>query len=369
MCYFLLLLFLLGTGGCSLHCSPGSKTNALITKVLHHKKVLGDKIVFMSLEPLHCNRVNNISQKGYDEFFLPNAWFESDDITTVIQNLNQSPALHYSMTVEKVYKPTKGLKVAIQYDPTYIDCTQEYFDAISTQKGIIFSFHNKAALEMLRQKTDPILRSASLSQKPTIVIDCGHGGSDTGARGFYNAQEKDITLAIGKKVAHLLKKNNFNVLLSRSNDSFVPLDARSSYANQQGADAFVSLHANSAPNKAVHGLETYWTSLQTLKSLVSQDAYTPIFKEQDKQNHRFAQHMHEKILSIVNAKKSLLVDRNVRSAVSQVLLGADMLATLIELGYITNEQETHNLLAKDYQDLLAFAIGHGIISFFDNHSN
>ena len=90
------------------------------------------------------------------------------------------------------------------------------------------------------------------------MIDCGHGGSDAGTVGCNAVTEKEITLAVGRELAQLLEKNDIRVVLTRSDDSTVALDDRTSYANRINADLFVSLHANNAASNRVQGVETYY---------------------------------------------------------------------------------------------------------------
>lgn len=99
----------------------------------------------------------------------------------------------------------------------------------------------------------------------TIVIDPGHGGKDPGAVGRNGLLEKDVVLKVALKTRDALRKKGYRVVLTRSTDVFLPLEERTAIANTENADLFLSIHANSAPNRKARGLETYYLSLATSK--------------------------------------------------------------------------------------------------------
>src|SRR5207244_8317775 len=96
----------------------------------------------------------------------------------------------------------------------------------------------------------------ALALHPTTVLDPGHGGSDPGAEGF--AVEKEVTLDLARRVALLLRERlHADVVLTRTADTTLPLAARTARANAEGADLFVSIHANASRSRRLHGVETY----------------------------------------------------------------------------------------------------------------
>ncbi|MEI8078531.1 MAG: N-acetylmuramoyl-L-alanine amidase, partial [bacterium] len=105
---------------------------------------------------------------------------------------------------------------------------------------------------------DPILRPASVPRQTirTVLIDPGHGGNDQGASSRHLI-EKNLTLRISRRVTEILRQKGYRVILSRETDRFIPLEQRDAIANRQNADLFVCIHANSAADHAVGGIETF----------------------------------------------------------------------------------------------------------------
>src|SRR5439155_1218896 len=118
----------------------------------------------------------------------------------------------------------------------------------------------------------PTARAPTFPPRPQIVLDPGHGGHDPGAQGY--AVEKDVTLAIAKRVALLLgEKLGAEVVLTRSADATLPLAARTERANAEGADLFVSIHANASPQPRLHGVETSFLTHPTEGRRLAARAY------------------------------------------------------------------------------------------------
>ena len=174
--------------------------------------------------------------------------------------------------------------------------------------------------------------------KLVVIIDPGHGGKDSGALGIGGVQEKDIILPIGKKIAEILERNGIQVIMTRDSDFFVSLPGRVTIAERANADAFVSIHANSAGENRleVNGLETYhYNTGLTLAQIV-----------------------HSKILQSINVK-----DRNVRKARFYVLRKNSMPAILVETGYLTGRDDVAKLRTTAYQNQMADAIAQGILQY------
>ena len=170
-------------------------------------------------------------------------------------------------------------------------------------------------------------------------------------------------------MASLLKKKGYEVLLTRKADYFVALDERTSFANTQGADLFVSLHANSCPKPEISGIETYYTSSDLFKSLhasaldASADYVKKIRSNRDRSSSKLAQCIHGATLSLAGGK-NITADRKVKKSVGQVLLGTQMPAALIEMGFLSNDNETMLLQDSSYQTLLAQGIAAGIDRYY-----
>lgn len=229
--------------------------------------------------------------------------------------------------------------------------------------------------------------------KHIVVLDAGHGGHDTGAIGK-NAKEKDIVLAITKKVGEYINKNlsDTKVIFTRDDDFFVPLDQRAAIANKNNADLFVSIHANSNKNTKPFGTETFAMGLHKSQSNldVAQKENSVIVMEQDyntkyegfdpssaesyiifslMQNVYLDKSL--KLASMVQDEfrdKAKRFDRGVKQAGFLVLWHTKMPSILIETGFISNEEEEKYLMSKEGQDYLASAIYRAIKGYFSTLS-
>jgi N-acetylmuramoyl-L-alanine amidase len=214
--------------------------------------------------------------------------------------------------------------------------------------------------------------------RPTVVIDPGHGGADLGARGASGALEKDLTLAVAKKVAARLRKQNVKAVLTRDSDVFIALPGRAEIANRAHADLFVSIHANSAPEKDVAGSETYFLSLEASDdeamrvAMTENDVYTQAGTDDQGRDVVGAilgdlirtEHLRESSALAASIQRHLAdlpgSSRGVKQAPFVVLTGANMPAALVEIGFITNAAEAERLGQRDRQDAIATAIAAAI---------
>jgi len=214
-----------------------------------------------------------------------------------------------------------------------------------------------------------------------IVIDPGHGGKDPGAMAF-GLKEKDIVLRIAKKLAPVLQKElRCEVLLTRDDDSFIPLEERTAIANTQNADLFVSLHINAHPSAKVHGLETYYLNLSTNAEAMRvaarenatsthqmsdlQDILSDIMKNSKiNESSRLAQQVHNSILSEAkNMGYADIKNLGVKQAPFYVLIGAQMPAILVEIAFISNKNDVKNLQDPTFVKMLVQEIADGIRAY------
>jgi N-acetylmuramoyl-L-alanine amidase len=232
--------------------------------------------------------------------------------------------------------------------------------------------------------------SETRTKRYTVVVDAGHGGSDTGAIGAGRYKEKVLVLQIARRVVKHLKARKFNVRMTRSNDQYIKLKKRTHYANRHEADIFVSIHANAIANKkkfnTVHGIETYF--LDTSKSekakriaalensvvldksdQVSQSIILSSILTRPKivESHKLAIDIQSKMLKHAKAKYRNVHDGGVRAAPFWVLVGAQMPSVLVEVGYLTNPIERKRLFSSEYQERLAKGIAEGIATYLANH--
>ena len=220
-----------------------------------------------------------------------------------------------------------------------------------------------------------------------IVIDPGHGGSDSGAVGN-GLKEKNVVLATSKKLGALLQKRGYRVLYTRSTDVFINLRSRTAFAAKRNADMFISIHANAAPNASsalkMSGVETFFLSparsersknaaalenrgdLEDMNTFSKQTFLNFLNREKIISSNKLAIDIQSYMLSSV--KKSFSSrDGGVREAPFWVLVGATMPAVLVEMGYITHPQEGKNLGKSAYQDRIAQGIVNGVDAYFQKN--
>jgi N-acetylmuramoyl-L-alanine amidase len=222
----------------------------------------------------------------------------------------------------------------------------------------------------LQQQTGP----------PPIVIDPGHGGEDYGAMSTNRYIEKDLVLAIARRLAEALRARGYTVRLTRTGDESRALTDRAAFANRLEAEVFVSLHANASVASEVRGAETYYMSLDDTAT-DEQAAATA-----DLENRADAEAEDRSALDLIlwdlaqaevlneSAKLALAVqkrlnahmglnDRGVKQAPFVVLTGATMPAILIEVGFLSNPSEAVDLESPAHQQRLANSIAVGIDDF------
>ena len=210
----------------------------------------------------------------------------------------------------------------------------------------------------------------------TIVIDPGHGGRDPGAVGF-GLKEKDITLDIARRMKGLLKNDpTYEIYLTRETDVFVPLDARTTYANQKEADLFVSVHVNSYKRASKQGVETYYLSAratdedaQALAALENAMSRQPMSSLEPMLKRIARSTKIEESKSLAGVVQSKLVgrtkapDRGVKRAPFVVLIGAKMPAVLAEIGFISNRSDAKLLGREDHRQRIAQGLAEAVRSY------
>lgn len=209
---------------------------------------------------------------------------------------------------------------------------------------------------------DPLLRpdkALGSGDFSTVVLDPGHGGSDTGAIGRRKVYEKKVVLDIAKRVREKLKSSGVAVKLTREKDSYLGLSARTARAEQWKADIFVSIHVNSAHNSNAVGLETYVLPAAGFPSTAgNDDKKTYAGNKHDAANTVLAYYVHEGILArIRNA------DRGIRHARFDVLRDSPCPAILVECGFVSNKTEEKRMLKREYRDNVAEGIAQGILAY------
>ncbi len=220
--------------------------------------------------------------------------------------------------------------------------------------------------------------------RKVIVIDPGHGGKDAGAVGHKRYREKVVVLQTAKKIRDILVKRGYTVYMTRNGDDFVKLRKRTRFANKKKADLFLSIHANSVPKKnrnKAHGIETYFLSTNRSERSMRvaatenvdigkmekggmQDALHLMNREKILASNKLAIDMQQNMLASVREKYKDVSDNGVRSGPFWVLVGAQMPAVLIELGFISHPREATRMVDHRYQQKLAIGIANGVDRYF-----
>ena len=220
--------------------------------------------------------------------------------------------------------------------------------------------------------------------KKVIVIDPGHGGKDGGAVGHKKYREKVVVLQISKKLRDILLKRGYTIHMTRNNDRFIKLRNRTKFANRKKADLFLSIHANAVPKrnaKKAQGIETYFLSTKRsersmrvaatenadigkMKKGGMKDALHLMNREKILASNKLAIDMQQNILASIKSKYGGVVDGGVRSGPFWVLVGAQMPAVLIEVGFISHPKEAVRMVNHHYQKFQALGIANGVDRYF-----
>jgi N-acetylmuramoyl-L-alanine amidase len=218
-----------------------------------------------------------------------------------------------------------------------------------------------------------------------IVIDAGHGGHDTGTVGPHGLMEKDLCLDVALRLGNIIEQKlpSAEVVYTRKDDTFVPLEDRTRIANEAKADLFISIHANSSPDPGARGIETYYLNFAT-----SDDAMAVAARENatSQQSVHDLQDVLQKIArndkiaesrelagDIQNSLSQRLAfistrekDRGVKKAPFVVLIGADMPSVLSEISFVSNPFDERLLKKTDQRQRIADGLYRGIASYLDS---
>ena len=240
--------------------------------------------------------------------------------------------------------------------------------------------------EERKSAAEPSAATAQSKQpRPLIVIDAGHGGRDTGAIGNKKVYEKDIALKVALQTAQILRERGFDVNLTREKDIYLTLQERTNLANRVKADLFVSIHGNASPAGAkLEGIETFFLSparsdrakdvaaqensatMENMARYSKETFLNFLNRETVVQSNKLAIDIQRGMLQNVREEFPSALDNGVREGPFWVLVGAQMPAALVEVGYITHTEEVKKLLSAAYQKRIAEGIATGIESYFAN---
>ena len=214
-----------------------------------------------------------------------------------------------------------------------------------------------------------------------IVVDAGHGGHDTGTIGPHGLMEKDLVLDVSLRLGKLLEnKLGADVVFTRPDDTFIPLENRTAIANQAQADLFISVHANSSRDPSARGIETYYLnftsnpdalevaarenavsdqSIHELQDLVKKIA----LKDKIDESREFASDVDHALKSGLSARGNNMRDRGVKKAPFIVLIGANMPSILAEISFLSNPKDERKLQTPEYRQKIAESLYRGVTDY------
>jgi N-acetylmuramoyl-L-alanine amidase len=218
-----------------------------------------------------------------------------------------------------------------------------------------------------------------------IVIDPGHGGHDTGTIGPTGLMEKDLCLDVALRLGKLIQQKlpGAEIVYTRSDDTFIPLEERTNIANEAKADLFISVHANSSPDHAARGVETYYLNLKgspeamevaarenaasdhgvhDLQDLVKQIART----EKIDESKELAEDIQDSLSRRMQKTAKPMKNRGVRKAPFVVLIGADMPSILTEISFLSNPADEALLKKPEHRQRIAEGVFQGMSNYLQN---
>jgi N-acetylmuramoyl-L-alanine amidase len=214
-----------------------------------------------------------------------------------------------------------------------------------------------------------------------IVIDPGHGGHDTGTIGPNGLLEKDVVLDVAKRLGRLLETRlGAEVIYTRQDDTFIPLETRTAIANRERADLFISIHANSSRDSDARGVETYYLnftsspealevaarenavsekSIHELQDLVKKIA----LKEKIEESREFAGDVQQSLYGGLALDNAGIRNRGIKKAPFIVLIGANMPSILAEISFVSNPTDERKMETAEHRQRIAESLYRGVSKY------
>ena len=281
----------------------------------------------------------------------------------------------------------KRIKIA-QYKPDILRLVIENSTKLKIKfkkdtNSIIVNIITKSVKKKKEKSYVPI----SLNKNKIIVIDAGHGGKDPGAVGYKKYREKVVVLKIAKHLKDFLQARGYKVYMTRDRDKYVKLSKRTALANKKSADLFISIHANAVSkykNKA-KGIECYFLSpsrsdraervaakensadISEMSTYGKRNFLKFLNHVKTVASHKLAIDLQRGMLGSLNKNYKGVKDGGVREGPFWVLVGAQMPAVLVEVGFITNPSEAKRLVDNNYRKRMARGMADGIERYFRNN--
>jgi len=218
-----------------------------------------------------------------------------------------------------------------------------------------------------------------------IVIDAGHGGHDTGTIGPTGLMEKDLCLDVALRLGKIIQQRlpGADVVFTRSDDTFIPLEERTHIANEAKADLFISIHANSSHDHQARGIETYYLNLKgspdamevasrenatANESIHDLDDIVKRIARSEKidESREFASDIQDSLSKRIQKQYKPVKDRGVRKAPFVVLIGADMPSILTEISFLSNPADEQLLKKPEHRQRVAEGLYQGVADYLQS---
>ncbi len=270
-----------------------------------------------------------------------------------------------------------------QYNPTTVRVVLD-LESVIDYKTFLLTDPFRIVIDVLGRPTRVKKKKATKPPSPQrsssfkVVIDPGHGGEDPGAIGPKGLREKDVVLKIAQILGDKIKKElGWEVILTREDDRFIPLEERTAIANTKGGDLFLSVHANASKNMRVHGIETYFLNFTTDKDALRLAArengvsperisdlqlilYDLMLNAKVNESCHLAECVQRSLVGRLKRRYARVKDLGVKQGPFVVLFGAKMPSILIEVSFISNPMEERRLKDERYLNEIATAILNGL---------
>jgi N-acetylmuramoyl-L-alanine amidase len=303
---------------------------------------------------------------------------------------NQGPA-PTSAPPSATNPPTAAIRTAVQNTPVATGPTGPASPRVNSHSKSLKSVSTKPDLiqpsatpQPTRDGQATLTRALGL-KIGRIVIDAGHGGHDTGTIGPTGLMEKDLCLDVAVRLGKIVQQRlpGADVVYTRSDDTFVPLEERTRIANEAKADLFISIHANSSHDHGARGVETYYLNLKgspdamevaARENATSQESVHDLEdlvkkiarSEKIDESREFAADIQESLAKRIQKSNKTVKDRGVRKAPFVVLIGADMPSILTEISFLSNPADEQLLKKPEHRQKVAEGLYQGVASYLQS---
>jgi N-acetylmuramoyl-L-alanine amidase len=317
---------------------------------------------------------------------LPSAAGKPDPGATTKLSLDKPSSVSSTVVSETMaVKPTKKIGPGKPTATTAAEASADVTPIVPKKKPLSAAALEPPAEPRPTREGDRSLTRALGLKIGRIVIDAGHGGHDTGTIGPHGLMEKDLCLDVALRLGSEIEEKlpGAEVIYTRKDDTFIPLEERTAIANEAKADLFISIHANSSHDPAARGIETYYLnfatsaesmevasrenansqeSLHDLQDLIQKIARNEKIEESKEFANDIQDNLTERLQLVSRAEKN----RGVKKAPFVVLIGANMPSVLSEISFVSNPGDEKLLRKPDQRQRIADGLYRGVVTYLDS---